>query len=62
MQLFADISTALALTILTAVAVVMCSHIKQLKYSNIYTYALMLRTSLSVMCVGFWIKVILYIV
>lgn len=59
MQLFADFSTALALSILTVVAIALCSHIKQLKYNSIYTYALVLRTALTVLCASFWIKVIL---
>lgn len=59
MQLFADFSTALALAILTVVAIVLCSHIKQLKYNSIYTYALVLRTALTALCAGFWVKVII---
>lgn len=58
MQLFADFSTALVLTILTILTIVLCSNIRQLKYNSIYMYALVLRTALSVLCVSFWIKTI----
>lgn len=58
MQLFADFSTALVLAILTVVAIVLCRHIKQLKYNSIYMYALVLRTALAVLCASFWIKTI----
>lgn len=58
MQLFADFSTALVLTILTILTIVLCSNIRQLKYNSIYMYALVLRIALSVLCASFWIKTI----
>ena len=61
MELFADISTALALAVLTVGAIVLCRHITQLNYNSIYTYALVLRTALSVLCAAFWFKAIIQI-
>lgn len=62
MELFADMCTAMALSIFAIVAIVLRSHIVQLKYNSIYLYAQVLRVGLMIMTTVFWAKVLIQFV